>query len=413
MLKNSFMKLKSNRVFREIIFWLIVILFGLCFFSIPTFSFLTKYYFLTWIFTIILLFVSTIYLLLFKKIVIDYINISFALFAVSALIGYLLNGFRGFVPTIFLNTFLIIMFYTLTVKEERMKSFAYFSILCGIAAFSIIYIVSYRNYLFTFNFTRLGELFGDINDIAIVLSIGFCLSLSMIFKKKKWYWILLFIFLALVFLLLSFSTGSKIVILLDAAVIIAVIIRIFGKKRWYISIGIIALVLVSGIVIINLPAFETLKDRFLNMIYSFLGRRYKNMNFDLSTSVRFDMFLNGVSMFLRRPLFGFGPSGFSEYSAYMGGWSHNHISESLCNYGIVGTMLYHIPVALYLKERPKTKNTDTEIIMLVCFFVSMISVALFGEKFFTYLIGLVLSSTTTKPIYQLSLFKEGASNENN
>jgi O-antigen ligase len=166
----------------------------------------------------------------------------------------------------------------------------------------------------------------------------------------------------------------------------------FGKKRFYISLIIVGVSIGIFVLLLNLPFFSTMKDRFLTMFSTLTNKSIEGTNTsDMSTIGRIQMFQNGVEMFFRKPLFGYGVNGFFVSSSYGGSWSHNHFSETLCSFGLLGTILYHIPFYYSIKgffDKNRSKNSNISLI-LICFFVMMMfSVALVSQKIFAYTIGL-------------------------
>lgn len=394
----KFVMIKKLLFSKKINFFFVIFLFGLSFFSIPTFSFLPKLNSLTWVFTGLLI-LGMVFNILFinKKFTFDCIIVSYIIFILVAFIGYLLTAFSKFTFTIFLNTGFIVLSYSYTKVNETTSKYIYFAIFTGILAFSFVFFFMYKSEILSLDFDRLGDKFGDINDIGIILSIGFIIGMVYFFQSKKWQIKVLCLLACFFLFIMSFCTGSKIVLFINISGSLFMVYKYFGKTKWYISLSITVAIIAIGISILLLPPFQTMKDRFLNMIFTIFGFKYKNMPFDLSLTTRFDMIKNGFSLFLRRPLFGNGPSGFAKFSSYKNMWSHNHISESLCNYGILGTIAYHAPFYFFFKKK-SGKNVKMESALIFVFAICCLSVALFEEKFFTYLIGIVLAKVKTKEL---------------
>ncbi len=107
------------------------------------------------------------------------------------------------------------------------------------------------------------------------------------------------------------------------------------------------------------------------------------------------MFLNGVEMFFRKPLFGYGTNGFANYGSMNNGWSHNTFSEILCDYGLVGFIFFFFPVincVCSIFKHVDKKNLMAEILVLVVFIISMFSVSVDTEKIYSFSIGLVFGA---------------------
>lgn len=397
-------KLISNIFSEKALNLYVVILFGMVFLSIPLFSFLQKFYFITWALTIVLLFFVLLSFVLYRPIKINVITILFLLFLISSFLSSAFTGFKSFLSTPYLNTIIIIIFYTyFTSQETKQKNRCMSVILLSLVLFALIYAYVYRDDLLSLSFSRLGNKFGDENDISIILALGYALSFFYIFKNKKVILKILDIFLTVIFGALSFTCGSKISIILLVIISFFVVTFHFGKKRWYFSIIALAIIIVLIVLALNLSVFSEIKDRFLNMVYTFFGQQYKNLNPDSSTAGRLEMIINGFSLFLRRPLFGFGSYGYHQFSTHHSGWSHNHWSDTLSNYGLIGTFLYHAPFIVFYKN---LKNKSSSAFTGITFFlISTLSIALFKEKMFTFSIGLFLSFADLQEIKKIRLFE--------
>ncbi len=268
--------------------------------------------------------------------------------------------------------------------------------------FSFIYLIIYRYDIVSLDFSRLGSFFGDINDIAIFFGFGFTVSFYLITHRRK-VLIIVFSFACLfLFGLCGLSTGSKIFLLIAIVSMLACIIHRFGVRRWYISLFTIIAVTIIAILILNLSVFSTIKHRILSMLSTLLGQEIGGVsNTDYSSLARFYMFLDGIEMFLRKPFFGFGIRGFYIFSSFGYGWSHNHISESLSSFGLIGTILFHQGFYLSIIGffRKKDDYSFIFFLILLFFITSMISLALFNQKIFAFCIGIIYASLSETKIY--------------
>ncbi len=142
-----------------------------------------------------------------------------------------------------------------------------------------------------------------------------------------------------------------------------------------------------------MPFLSTIKERFNSFISTLLGKSVSDgKTNELSTINRLDMFMCGMQMWLRKPIFGWGIWGFATFSGRAGGWSHNNISESFCNFGLIGTIFFHFGFFTSFRGFTKSwqkKDKYLSFILLLFFVVSMISVALNSQKLYAMLIGVV------------------------
>ncbi len=390
-------KTKNNR-FLDV---LSVFLFGAIFFSIPTFSFIHGFHYITWALTILFILVVFLDLFSFYQIKIDIINISLFLFCVAVFVGSAFSLFKNFTFTYIYLTLFSLLVYTFCSSNKGIIRLFLYSAYFGIICFLIVFIFKYHTELFSANFSRLGGAFGDANDIAIYNCLGAAISIYFLFLNRNFWVKFVSLLLAIAFLYCGFASGSKIIIILLFAIICFLVFYLNGLNKWLLSVFEILIVIAFGIVLLNLPFASELKYRFINMISSLTGKQISGAaSYDMSTSMRLSMFANGIEMFLRRPLFGYGANGFSTYSGFQIGWSHNHISEVLCNTGIIGTTLYHIPFFLCFYNFSKKGDSSKVVflVVLLLFLFSMISIALLSEKMFAFLIGVVYASLVdTRP----------------
>ena len=378
------------------------------FLSIPLCSFRAGLNKITWLFTIIFLMAMLISIILFGKIQIDKLSFSIILFvvwtAICTFVNIKLHDDIVFTP-ILLMIFTCLTYIFISQNKQYRDLFVTVVFL-SILIFTLSYVIFYFDELKSLNFKRLGENFGDINDIAICFGIGFAICFSLIFNLKFNIIKVILLFITLLLLgLCGLSTGSKIFLLIICVTSLFTVIKFMNKKhlKWYFYILIILGLVLLFILIINLPAFETIKRRLLDFLNPKSG--------DQSTSLRLQMFIDGFYMFLRRPLFGFGSSGYFTSSSIGGCWSHNNFSELLCSYGLIGFILFYIPYFLAIRSKKENKNkylNDVGSILMVTFICCMFTVALESQKVFAYSIPIFYSLYDSNPVvlFDIKKFKK-------
>lgn len=361
--------------------------------TIPIFSFKTKYTVITWIFTIAMFLVIGVEFLLFYDIKIDYVVISLSLFVFCGIFSSILNGFKNVVFTpLLLNIVSIILYLYLRSNKSLIKP-SLFAIYLALSIFVLAFLILYGKDVLKLNFERLGNEFGDQNDVSLFLSLAFAMSLFFAFHAKP----ILFKILVLIIAGLAFvcgaSTGSKVFILTVATSIITTIALFFGKKRWYLSLATIAVIVIMGIIMFSLPFMATTKKRLLLFISSFVDIGYnQSIGVDASSFDRFHLMKSSFQLFLNKPLFGYGINGFQNANGFYNGWSHNNLGEFLCDFGIIGTILFHSPIIVslvfYFMNKDNRNNITKRLaVLLIIFFISaMLSVAFTREKIYSYII---------------------------
>lgn len=375
------------------------------FLSIPLCSFILFLNYVTWFFTLLFMVLSGIYVICCCEVKIDLLFLSFPLFCITAFISSVLSFFCSFVITPFALAIISSYIYLICKAEKKFIKWFYFVIQIALIIFAFYFIYSYKEDFISLSFTRLGNKFGDENDIAIFFSLGYFLSFYYIFTIKKIFAKLLYFASLCIFILCGFSTGSKTFLFLMMLTSVLTIFLFFGKKKLYISIIIVAIAGALFVLLLNLPVFSTMKDRFLTMFSTLTNKSIEGTNTsDMSTIGRIQMFLNGLEMFFRKPMFGYGVNGFFVSSSYGGSWSHNHFSETLCSFGIIGTILYHVPFYYGLKgifDKNKEKKKHIISIVLIFFFIMMMfSVALVSQKIYAYTIGIACAGLNPNTNYE-------------
>ena len=391
-LQDKFLVLFENKSKVNIIIDILVFIsFFAAFLSIPLCSFRSGLNKITWIFTILFLVFMLISIFLFNKIKVDKISFSLCLFVfwmiVCTLFNINLHKYIVFTPILLsVSTCVIYIF----ISQNKQYGTAFINIVfMSILLFTFYYLFTYFDELKSFNFKRLGETFGDINDIAICFGIGFSICFSLIFNSK--FNIVKIVFLVaslLLFGLCGLSTGSKVFLLIVVVTSLFTIIRFMYKKqfKWYFYVLIVGALVAAFVAVISLPAFETIKRRLLDFLNPKSG--------DQSTEIRLQMFVDGFYMMLRKPLFGFGMSGYFTSSSFGGSWSHNNFSELLCSYGVIGFILFYVPYILSLKSKKNYENkylNDVTRVLMITFICCMFTVALESQKVFAYSIPIFYS----------------------
>ena len=357
-------------------------------------------------------------LFLFYRIVINPISISFLLFCFFVVLSSLVNGvFRFSLTPIFLN--LICFFvYTYCLGNKQACSLMIYMAYFGSVLFLALFVIRYWNNLIHFDFDRLGSDFGDENDVGLFMAMGFSVSFYSFLRKKNWLTKVLFFLFACLFLYAGASTGSKLFLIISVTVGILSIFLYFGLKKWWVSLLVSCSLAAVLIVLLQLPFLGSLKERFDSFFATLFGLKNPSAaSADYSTLQRFQMFQIGMDMFLRKPLLGYGSFGFANFANYNNGWSHNHFSETLCNFGILGAFFFHVGFAYalvsYFRSKEKSR-LQLPFIFLVFFFLMMFGVALNSQKIYAYVFPVVLSffkEPHVRVAYSFNLFrKEGDAN---
>ena len=308
-----------------------------CLVTLPSFTYREQYNNLTNIFSILLAVVTFIYVLFKGKIVINSYILCLLLFLIYGAVLTLCTTNTWTTMRSILTLYLLCCVLFTCIINFKNPNFYIISFLIGLIVLAIWMAIDSKEYIFNFSFeNRIGDEFGNLNSVGVMLSIGSTISCYYIFKNKKYYFFLLIFPIVFGFLLII--TGSKTAIVTYILGFLLSLYFLFGKKKilWYFLTLFILLVLF--IIVIFLPPFQSIKDRFVSMLSTLFG----GSSYDLSTAQRYTMFADGLYLWQKSLIFGHGSESFSILSSY-GTYSHSNISELLCNFGLLGFCIYYFP----------------------------------------------------------------------
>lgn len=291
---------------------------------------------------------------------------------------------------------LFIMISTYLYKTQEIIKFYYGIAISGI--FILIYII--RTYgisglrsILEANQRIGGEIVNE-NTLAIFLSICFVILLFSFMEHKRWIFILPILSLGLIVAL----TGSKkglIDIVLGAGLCFFFHEENKNTLNKFIKISIE--IICAGIILYalwQLPFMSVVRERF-ELMFSFLNGSENVI--DYSTQERQRMIAIGLQQFVRTPVLGIGlgASGYlTEDIAGKSTYLHNNYVELLATGGILGTILYYIPIVyiIYLnwKNRRALASRVSIIILVLLLVNGVASVSYFTKlNYIIYGMGMV------------------------
>lgn len=238
---------------------------------------------------------------------------------------------------------------------------------------------------------RIGETFGNINSVAfyLVTVVTACLVAQRVTKNR---WGYLFLLPSIGASILVMFTGSRFGII-AIGLLYVVYLFLVCSRRWYIALGICTgLVILSLIFFFALPGL-TINVRIKEMFDTLLGKG----NYDGSTATRINMYKDGLNLFAKNAIFGYGMGGFCANTSYLT-YSHSTIIELLCSFGLIGTSLFFLTGYLALKD-VKIKGIAWLFVAIVV--PAMLFSVLYYDKYFLSFFPLLASfSVQEKPMYQ-------------
>ncbi len=389
-MKNFISKLKNNLVLKKIFYWGIVSFLFLYTFSIPAFSGRTGWYIISYFLMAAFAGCTFVYTFLYTHFKINrwlILPASFMLFAFlgTAFYSHAFVGTSGKIgwTTLLLMFLTLIIFYYAFVAIEN-KKIILIAIIAAFLVFAFYFAYVYRDKIIHLQLSseRIDIYFDNQNTIGFYFAIAYALSLYIgLFYDKKIE--LLFLIPAFIFFFLGFFTGSRAFLI---SVVVGSVVILFFKLRKHkiIFLVVFGCMIASFFILINIPQLAFLKDQFDRTIYTIFG--IGNSKVDTSTVQRavwpgYAFYLGG-----RNLIFGYGVNGFSIYSG-VGTYAHNNFAEVLCDFGLIGLVLFNacLLIPFILSFKPKDKYLYLVSILFFVYFIrSFFGVVYYSKE--TYLV---------------------------
>ena len=345
---------------------------------------------------------SLLYCFLYSDFKINRYSFFIPAFAVFGLIGtvFFSHDFRSWITLVLLAISFYIFIYSFKAINNKFIIINVISI--ALFFFSAYYIFKYRNEILNFRSFgnkgfRIVTVFDNQNGVAAYSIVGLSLSLYVIFFAKPK---IRFLHLISVgsFTVVGITTGSRTFIILYVIVLLLFIYFRF-KKQKLLFFAILILLVILGFVFINLPFMATLKTRFISVIGTFFGNG--NTKTDTAALERVLWMDYAFALGERNLLTGYGCNGFPIISG-VGTYSHSNFSEVLCNFGLIGFILFYSPLFICLFKSLSLKNNEK--IFVITFFVYYFIASFTNVIYYKKMYYLVLSL-----IFYLCFFRnEGA-----
>ena len=260
------------------------------------------------------------------------------LFVLEAFIGTAIysHDFRRWLSIVLMVITLFVYYFAFSAINK--SRFTLKIIIVAFLIFAFYFIIVYREQIIHFQIdNRIGDYFDNPNAVGSYFSLAFAAStyVAIIFEKKR---DLFYLIPSVIFGLCGIFTGSRTFIVLIIVSVSTIVFIRFRTKKWLVLIAYASLIGIFFIAI-NLPVFATLKLRVDQMLYTLFG--IGNSKVDHSSVQRVLWQRYGYYLGSHNIVFGYGCEGFSIYSG-IGTYSHSNFSEVLCNFGIVGFVLFYL-----------------------------------------------------------------------
>ena len=355
--------LRSNKILKTILYWTAIVLTGFYVFCVPSFGESTSFTrYLIYFSMIALGVVSVTYCFIYSDLKLNKICLLIPLFALFAVVGTLLysHQYRSWLTLVLLAGSFFAFVYAFKVIKDKYLIVSIIS--AAFFLFSIYFIVYYRNDIINFSSFksesfRLGTYFDNQNGVAAYAIVGLAapLYLVLFFKKKIRY---AFILPALTSFVVGLTTGSRTFIF---ALIIVLLVFLFFKfkNHKFIYLLVVLGIFTTFIVLISLPFMATMRERLLRAFDTFFGTGTKVDTSAIERTLWMDY---GFALGFRRLLFGYGVEGFSIVSG-VGTYSHSNFAETICNFGLLGFIIFYAPLVIFLIRAFMSKKVDKAFII--------------------------------------------------
>lgn len=334
-------KFNNCKRLKKVSYYFTLALLFLYVFSIPSFANRPGLNYICYGLVATLIGITILYILLFgieRKF--DKRTLIVIVFVVSSLIGTITfsHRFDGVLTLVLLMISMFAIYLAMMIINNNTLLFWVFSL--AFFAFSIYFLIYYReailNYAsYSYDEFRIGWEFENPNTVGSFMTLALSLSVFLVlFKKGKLRFLTLLPIAS--FLIVGLTTGSR-TFLISIFVITICFILFKFKKHLLIAILVTAGILVIAIVCINtMPFLATIKYRLDDTLSIFSVGVASGSTLERILWQKYGFFLAS-----RRIFFGFGESGFAIASG-VNTYTHGNFTEMLCDFGLVGFLLFYI-----------------------------------------------------------------------
>ena len=330
--------------------------------------------------------VSCIYLLMKRNIRVSVAVVCFFAFCLYSMLACFWtpanDAFEEVVRVVLKYTIFAFCLYNVVETKEDCDRVLNSFCLAGLA-FSM-FSVFYYGLPVIFSSIQIGERLGreicGINPFGMYasLTVVACLYLARI-KGKWWYYLLI----VLPLLLVVASSSRKALLLVFGAFIYFFAAQKL-QKSFAKGILIIGVIVVGVVLILQLPAFEQI---WMRLQIFFETTVQGSASSDASTKMRFRLIEVGLQFFKANPLFGRGTNAFrwlaSTYFTNAELSAHNNYIDVLTNFGLIGFVLYYIPILSLIVKMFKGLIREIPVFYFGAFFV-LVSFVLLDMSYVSY-----------------------------
>lgn len=267
---------------------------------------------------------------------------------------------------------LLIGFVTYGYLDEEDKiDFVLNALIWGglILAFRLILVTPANVWL---SWQRLGEAIGsNSNDVGNKAAISAIIALCMAKRNQRKKRIVYYTAFAILSAIVLFSGSRKALIAVVASIILLNTIGLRDKRKIIFAVVIVGALLALGyhFLMTNEVLYATIGRRIETMIeVLFHGGSEKH-----SIDLREQYIQVALNLIKEQPFFGVGLGAF-QYVSGFGVYSHCDYTEVACSYGIIGAIIYYLPmVSMTYKYTVLRKKSDKDYMFLIMQYVLLIT----------------------------------------
>jgi len=295
----------------------------------------------------------------------------------------------------FINMLQVLMigFVTYGYLDEKSKiDFVLEMLVCGglILSFRLILVTPANVWL---SWNRLGEAIGsNSNDLgnkaAISAIIAVCMAKYVQGGKK----ILYFAAFGILTIIVLFSGSRKALIAVVAGVILLSTIGLHNKRKIIFSVVLVGALLFVGyrFIMTNEALYAKIGWRIEDMIDVFFHGGSEAHSIDLRKKYIFEAW----QLIKQHPFLGIGLGSFQDVSGYKV-YSHCDYTEVACSYGIIGAIVYYLPLLSmtkkYIMLRNKSDRDYMILIIQIVLLMTYLTMVMYTSAFVQVLIALFVA----------------------
>lgn len=334
------------------------------------------------------------FIILKVRIKIHPVSLIIPLFVIYAFFGtvFYSKDFRGWFTLLLLcfSFFIFVYLYRILKNKFTIISLLTIALFC----FTFLYLAYYGKEIFDFaNFfsgqNRLGSDFDNQNGVAAfaVMAFGLSLYLILFYNKKIRF---LFSISLITSLWVGLTTGSR-TFIITSYIVAAILLFFFFSKHKIIYLSSLIVLTVLALVIFN-SIFE---NRLLIAIQTLFGNAAKSDTATISRELYMDY---GILLGSRNIIVGYGVNGFGIISG-VGTYAHNNYAEVLCDFGVVGTILFYLPLFVVLIKAFLNKKIDKRFVIafVVYYFIASFSNVIYYKKLYYLVLALMFYLAYEEP----------------